>query len=65
MYNYLWNFLGKYYKNFGGEICNNFKEHFENISDYGNVKNLRKFKILWKTFKKICYKYRINFRTIC
>ncbi len=41
MYNYSWNFLVKYYKNFEGEICNNFKEH-ENVSGYGNVvKNLR------------------------
>ncbi len=33
------------YKNFGCEICNNFKEHVENILGYGNIaKNLQKFK---------------------
>ncbi len=46
MYNYSWNFCVKYYENFGGEICNNFKEHIENISGYRNiVKNLRKSKL--------------------
>ncbi len=65
-YNYSWNFPVKYYKNFGVEICDNFKEHVENISGYGNiVKNLRKFKTLWKAFRKIGSKYRINFCTIC
>ncbi len=40
-YNYSWNFRVKYYKNFGDEIGNNFKEHVENIPGYGNiVKNL-------------------------
>ncbi len=63
--NYSWNFLVKLYKNFGGEICNNFKEHVKNILGYGNiVKNLQKFKTFWKTFRKIVCKYQINFRTI-
>ncbi len=66
MYNHSWNFRVKYYKNFGGEVCNNFKERVEKISGYGNIiKNLRKFKTFWKTFKKICCEYRINFGTIC
>ncbi len=45
-------FSSKYYKNFGGEICNNFKEHnVENISGYGNIiKNFTKIlvKFLWE-----------------
>ncbi len=66
MYNYSWNSCVKYYKNFGGEISNNFKEHVENISGHENiVKNLQKFKTFWKTFGKICFKYQINFHTIC
>ncbi len=53
--NYLWNFRVKYYKNFWGEICNNFKEHVQNISAYGNiVKNLRKF------FEKLLGKFDAN-----
>ncbi len=59
MYTYSWNFRVKYYKNVGGEICNNFKEHVENISGYGNiVKNLRKFRTFGKTFKKIAANIR-------
>ncbi len=53
MYNYFWNFHVKYYKTFGGEICNNFKEHVKNISGYGNiVKNLQKFNTFWKLLGK-------------
>ncbi len=49
-------FVKFYYKNFEGEICNNFKEHVENISRYGNiVKNLRK-----KTFEKRLGKFAAN-----
>ncbi len=47
MYSYSWNFRVKYYKNFGGEIYNNFKEYVENISGCGNIvkiyENLRPF----------------------
>ncbi len=54
MYNYLGNLRIKYYKNVVSEICNNFKEHVENISGYGNiVKNLQK----WRPFEKLLVKF--------
>ncbi len=54
MNNYSWNFCLKYYKNFGNEICNYFKEHVENISGYGNtVKIYKNFKPFEKYLGKL------------